>query len=842
MLGLAAQMLRHRKGTFVATFLALAAGVAVLTVCGVLVESGLRYKGEPQRYGAAFAVIARHQLTVQGPERFGERETSTVTLPERGSLPETLVGKVAAVPGVADAVPDRTIAVAAAAAPNVPVAGHGWGSAVLTPYKVVSGTAPRVQGEVAVDERLAAAGRLRPGATTAILTGGTVHQVRVSGVVKASGAHGPQAALFFTDAQAARLSPRPGRVDAIGVIPAKGADREAVTAAVERIADDAGATAYTGDELGLAEQPEAVAAKSFTLEAGGAFGGYAALIIGFVVAATVGLSVRYRRRDFALLRAIAATPGQVRLLILGEVGMLSLLAAAVGVPIGLLAGLWIGDELVTRGFVPENFTMSGGILAAPAATAAVAAVALLSAWIAARRTTRIRPTEALGEAAVEPTLGGRVRAVSGLALLGCAVALTGLTGLTSGQTAMGAAVGMLYMFVLAIALLAPWINRAAAVALAPVLRTVFGNSGYLAAANLRANARGMVAVLTALVLSVGFGGTVWFLQDNLERQTVVQSREGTLAQHALVGGAGLPAAVAAQARRIPGVLAATGVRRTSVIVPFMDEAMTVVAQGVDPQGAEQTMDLKVTSGSLAALGPGTVAVSSSQADTSGWKIGGKAKLWLGDGTPVTLKVVAVYERNLGFGDVTLSNATLAGHTATGLDDHVLVRSAPNADVVPALTRLAAAYPAGAVTSGDRFTGELAQDLAISSWLNKMLVAVLVGYAVLAAANTLIMAALARARELSLLRLVGVTRRQVKRMANAEQAALLGVALTIGVAIAAVTLSSIVNAIAGQPVPYVPAPGWVVIVGGTVALALVSTTIPIGRLLRTPPVEGMGIRE
>lgn len=114
-----------------------------------------------------------------------------------------------------------------------------------------------------------------------------------------------------------------------------------------------------------------------------------------------------------------------------------------------------------------------------------------------------------------------------------------LTGATDGQTALGAAMGMLYLFVLGVALLAPWINQAAARLLGPVLRTVWGDSGYLAAANLRANARGTVAVLTALVLSVGLGGTVWFLQDNLERQTVVQSREGVLAQYVLTSGAGL---------------------------------------------------------------------------------------------------------------------------------------------------------------------------------------------------------------------------------------------------------------------------------------------------------------
>ncbi|XMA35860.1 ABC transporter permease [Streptomyces albogriseolus] len=140
------------------------------------------------------------------------------------------------------------------------------------------------------------------------------------------------------------------------------------------------------------------------------------------------------------------------------------------------------------------------------------------------------------------------------------------------------------------------------------------------------------------------------------------------------------------------------------------------------------------------------------------------------------------------------------------------------------------------------TGELAEDVAVSGWLNKMLVAVLTGYAVLAAANTLVMAALARTRELSLLRLAGVTRGQVKRMVHAEQAGLLGVALLIGAGIAAVTLTSVVRAVTGAGVPHVPAVGWAVLLGGTAALALLATVLPIGRILRTAPVEGIGVRE
>lgn len=839
MLRLAAQMLRFRKGSFVATFVALAAGVMILMTCGLLVESGLRFQGTPQRYAAAVAIVANRDLTVAGPEMFGETESTTVLLPEGGRVPDSLVAAISAVPGVAGAVGDHSIAVLPATSSGAPATGHGWASAALAPYRLVSGTGPRADGEIAVDARLAAGGKLRPGDPATIIVGGTPHTFEVSGVV---GAAGPRAAVFFTDAQAARLDPHPGSFAAIGVLAAPGADRSAVVAAVRRVAAGASAKTYVDAERGLVGQPEAAAARELSVQAGGAFGGYAAMIIIFVVAGTVGLSVRHRRRDLALLRAIAATPGQVRLMILGEVGLLSLVAAVVGVPAALAATAWTRDELVTRGFVPDTFVVRGGALSALAVTVAVAAVALVSAWIAGLRTTRIRPTEALGEAAVEPALGGKVRVVFGLVFLGGAVSLIGLTGATGGTTALGAAVSMLYTFVLAVALLAPWINQAAARLLAPLLRTVWGNSGYLAAANLRANARGMVAVLTALVLSVGFGGTVWFLQDNLERQTVLQSRDGMLAQHALIGGAGLPAGAAAKAREIPGVVAATGVRRTSVIVPGQLATQAVGAQGIDPLGADQTLDLGVRSGSLAELRVSTVAVSTTQASTAGWKLGDDARLLLGDGTPVTLRIVAIYDRGWGFGDVTLDSETLAGHTATGLDDRLLIRTAPGADVGRSLAALAKAYPASTVVGARQLTGELAADVAISAWLNKLLIAVLVGYAVLAAANTLIMAALARRRELSLLRLVGVTRGQVKRMVHAEQAGLLGVALAIGTAIAAVTLSSVVHAVSGERIPYVPALGAAIIIGGTIALALIATMLPIGRVLRTAPVEGIGIRE
>ena len=610
---------------------------------------------------------------------------------------------------------------------------------------------------------------------------------------------------------------RPGQIRAILIKAGPGVDR----AALDRLAKSAGAETFAGADRGKAENTADGAAQDLLVQVGGAFGGYVVLLVVFVVAGLVGLSVRHRRRDLALLRAIAATPGQVRRMLVAEAALLTGIATVLGLPAGLVATSWLHGELLDRGFVPASIPIPPSPLAALAAPVVIALVAMLAAVVAARRATAIRPTEALGEAAVEPERTSPVRAIIGVVLLAGAGSAGGVAAGAGGTTALTSALGMLYLFVTAVALLAPWINRGASRLLSPLLR---GPSGFLATANLRANARGMAMVLTALVLSVGFGGSVWFLQDNLQRQTLAQSRDGMLAQHALIAPDGVPAATVAQIRERAGVSGVTGVRDTSVLIKTFDTAEAVPARAIDPVGAGTTMDLGVIEGSLADLGPDSVAVSELQASSHDWKVGDRAEIWLGDGTPAKLRVAAIYTRGLGFGDVVLASA--------GPYDQVLIRTDGSAD----LSGLAGVVPTASLT--DR----LATDLATSAWLNKLLVGVMVGYAALAAANAMVLAALARGRELATLRLAGATRRQIGRMVNAEQAGLLGVAVVIGGVIAAVTLTAVVHALTGALVPYVPPLGAVAILGGATLLAMTTTVLPVRRLLRMPAIEALGTRE
>ena len=135
-----------------------------------------------------------------------------------------------------------------------------------------------------------------------------------------------------------------------------------------------------------------------------------------------------------------------------------------------------------------------------------------------------------------------------------------------------------------------------------------------------------------------------------------------------------------------------------------------------------------------------------------------------------------------------------------------------------------------------------EEPAENSWTIHMSVIVLLVYVVIAALNTLAMAALGRRTELGILRVTGATRAQVVRMVQIEQPVLLGLALVVGGLIAAVTLVPMVNGTTGSPSPYIPAAGWVAVIGGTLLLGLIGTPLPIRALLKMQPVEAIGFPE
>ena len=146
------------------------------------------------------------------------------------------------------------------------------------------------------------------------------------------------------------------------------------------------------------------------------------LISLFVAASTVALSVSERASTCALLRAVGATPGQVRRTVMAELAVLGALAS-----LGYLLGVWLASFTV-RGFaahqvVPASTRPWSSPVEILPATAAAIVIAEISGFLAARRASRIRPAAALGEATTERRSPGLLRLLLGAAALVGAVVL-----------------------------------------------------------------------------------------------------------------------------------------------------------------------------------------------------------------------------------------------------------------------------------------------------------------------------------------------------------------------------------------------------------------------------------
>ena len=103
-----------------------------------------------------------------------------------------------------------------------------------------------------------------------------------------------------------------------------------------------GAVVLTGNARGRGEYPELQAARTTLIAVTAAFGGMALFIAIFVVAGTLGLSIQQREREIALLRAVAATPGQIRRMIAWEAAIVGLVGSALGIWPGIVLGRQLG--------------------------------------------------------------------------------------------------------------------------------------------------------------------------------------------------------------------------------------------------------------------------------------------------------------------------------------------------------------------------------------------------------------------------------------------------------------------------------------------------------------------
>jgi len=819
MLRLAVLSARGRSGAFTGALVALFAAAVLSMAWGMQLESILRTHAPVERYAAATAVVTGQQEAGTGHD---------VLLGERARVSSALIARLAAVPGVRAAIGDVSVP---ALLGGTSVVAHGWGSAALTPYVLSAGRPPAAPDEVVTSYPATLGARLSLAAADPART------VTVVGVARPRHPVSQQTAIFLTDAEATRLAGHPSRVDAIGVLAGPGFDVSRLRAAA------GGAQVLTGGARGAAEYPELERTRAVLIPVTAAFGGLAMFIAIFVVASTLGLSIQQREREIALMRAVAATPGQIRRMIAWEAAIVALVGSAAGIWPGIVLGRAIAHGLMSHGITPPNDVLSYDWLPAAAAIGGGVATALLAVLAAGRRAARVPPTVALTDAAAEPRLLGPGRIIGGLVALAAAVPLFAVsTTTTDPQTAAATSEINAVFLVVAAAFFGPVVAYAVARLLAPALTALSPVGGFLAAANLGAATRRFSSASTPLVLTIALSCTFYFGFTTIEHATSQQENGALTGQLAIASaGPGLPAAALADARATPGVRSAAALTSTT-LGPSLGATDTLPAQ-VLTGGQGGGLDVGVIAGTLGALHGDTIALGRHRADAAHARVGDRMAIMLGDGTHTQATVVAIYTRDLAFGDALLAPELAAGHQTTPLLNEILIQTGqPAAVVAGRLQALALRYPGLHVSdSASLVTANAAND-ELDHWFGPFFVAMIFAFTSIAVANTLIMIALRRRRELALLRLTGATKRQVRSMARWEAILIITIGLGIGLAITATALLPLSHALTGALSPYAPA-GWLAaILGVSTLLALVALSVPTRRALRTRPVEAIGIRE
>ena len=822
----------RRPAPLVGSLVALTMSALIIVIAAAFIGTGARATGPVDRLaGAAVVVTGSQQLTVHAD---GAQES--VPLPDYRRVPSSLASRIGSLPGVEAAIPDISFPVALslpggsmlAGTTAAPLAGHSWVSARLTPFRLAAGTAPLAPGEIVLSARLARQAGLHVGSQVR-LTGLHVPSLRVTGIATDGRADAASArSVFFSAAQAAVLYGHPGQADLIGVVTRPGTWPRALAAHVRSVTGTR-YTVVTGRARGAAENP-AIAGDASDIEGlGGSAGADIIVIALFVVAGTVALSVSQRHRQFALLRAVGATPGQVRLAVLAELAALGVLGGVAGwLPGCWLAGLAV-HGMTGQGLLPAGTTTWLSLWLLFIAVVSGMTIGALSGLLAARRAGRAAPADALRESVAGRRWPHPVRTVLGLVALGGSGALVvAISRSGAGTQEIGTALSLLLALIVAVALLGPLLTAVAEL-LVRLPASASGVAGRLAMADVRAQPRRMASAILPVALSLSFAGTVFFLDGTLGHTATVQQRQRlTAAEVVTAPGPGVSPGALAAISRLPGVSDAVGLTPAEVAVTAPDLG-TVAAEVVSGGTVPGVLNLHVIAGSLNHLTPGQVAVSAVEAGPGnmGVHVGEAMTAWLPDGSAYRARVSAIYSRSFGFADVLIPAGAAAAHLPSAAAAQILVQGARPA--VPAALRRH--YP-GLEIAGRQLVD--AQDQQLQSqtdYLNNLILLSILLLAVVTVVNTLVMTTVDRRQALLLLRRVGATTGQLLR-ATAWQSALLAVTgIALGIAAGGVTLSTMTLAITGSW-PYIPLSAGLAVTATVLALTLAGTLGPAALLLRS----------
>jgi putative ABC transport system permease protein len=773
------------------------------------------------------------------------------------TVPLSLLDRVRALPDVAQA--DGSVngtatlighngkAIVIGGAPNLGFS-IANGNSPFNPLVLVSGSWPK-SGDVVIDITTASKKHFAVGDPIGVQAEGPVTRFRISGIVKFGSAASLGGATLagFALPTAQKLFDKPGRLDEISIAKKPGTSQPALLSEVRAILPKT-AQARTGDAQAQEDQKQTDSFISFLRDFLLAFGGIALFVGSFVIANSLSITIAQRTRELATLRTLGATRRQVLVSIVVEALVMGVLASITGLVLGL--GL---AKLLFKLFDAVGFTLpnSGIIFSTSTVVIALAAgivVTVVASLRPALRATRVPPIAAVREGATLPvsrfarfrTLGSAILTVVGFAAL-----LWGLFGSNLGTKAvlswMG--VGAVAVF-FGVALLSVRIIQPLAGVLGwPAVR-IGGAAGALARDNARRNPQrtastaaalmiGLALVTLVAVLAAGitssFRGSVEGIWQNADYAITAQNNFSPI-----------PPAAGDAAAQAPNVEAVGNVR-TGNVAAF---GKTFFATAVNP-GASTMFKLDWTVGSqqtMATLGAKGAFVDKDYANSHGLHVGSPIKLTFSDGTRATFILRGIFAPPTGgspFGRVTISQRAWDARNPNpqNLYTFVRMRGGESPANRAELDNVLAKFPNSKVATRQQFIDN--QISGLNSILNILyvLLALSVIVSVFGIVNTLVLTVFERTREIGMLRAIGMTRRQVRRMIRHESVITAMIGGVLGIVLG-IVLGGLLVARVDFIVFSLPVTSLIVFAVMTIVVGILAAIFPARRAARLNVLEAL----
>lgn len=704
----------------------------------------------------------------------------------------------------------------------------------LSSFGLAEGRAPQRVGEVVLDRKLARDARLVVGDRTSVLTATGVHEATVVGLASYAGRDAAPLQRTVLLPEAARVPwLAAGPADEVLVELAPGRSAEPVVAALRAALPDAEVS--TGAAHVAAQQAAVTSPLQFLSVFLLSFAVIALLIGVTIIFNTFALTVARRRRESGLLRAIGAQRRQVLGGVVAEALVIGVVATSLGV-VGGIAGVGVLRWMV--GLTGVTFLNGPTIVSSTSLVVGVSSgllTVLLAAWVPARRAAATAPVEAMRDATAESRRLSRTRTAVGLGLAVCSV--------TGGAAAVAldssAWLGLVVLVVPALVLCGPALIRATATVSAPLLRRVAGPRGAIAAGNLGGSPRR--ASSTSLALTLGSALVVLFaiIASSLSSAVGTDVRDGLKADFVVTSAtadyATIDPSLSGRLRERPEL----GAVASLTVAEGVIDSRPVAIGGIDPMRWPELFDLGPVAGDVADLRSGGIAVVSTDRSLLGTDVTVELER-----STIDVPVVAVVARSTGGFDAPayfVDRAVLDGVVDGLLDTHVYVRTSPGvglAEARAALLEEVGRTPGSFLSSRQQHLDSMGSEVrAFASFIDAMLyLAMLI--ALLGVANTMALAVSERSNEIGLLRAVGATRSEVRRIVLLEAGLLSSVAAVCGTAVAVVGTWAFITVAGGSDIPTViiPWPRISVTVLGSAVLGTLAAAWPAWRVSRRPALE------